>query len=161
MELTLSTPALLFPAISLLMLAYGNRFLAIANLIRNLHRAYNEKRDPIILGQINNLRLRLRMIRDMQTCGALSIFHCVLCMALIYTGHMQLANWVFIMSLALMLVSLGIMVAEIYLSTNALQLELSDIEEQRQSRTSRLFSIFSDSDEPAPADKPGHRPADD
>jgi hypothetical protein len=37
MELPITTPALLFPAISLLMISYTARFLHLANLARSLH----------------------------------------------------------------------------------------------------------------------------
>jgi hypothetical protein len=80
MELSITTPALLFPAISLLMLAYTNRFLAIANLIRNLHDKY--KKDPNekhIVAQIRNLRVRIRLIRNMQAFGVISFLFCVVC----------------------------------------------------------------------------------
>ncbi|NLD99070.1 MAG: DUF2721 domain-containing protein, partial [Fibrobacter sp.] len=66
MEITLSTPALLFPAISLLLLAYTNRFLALAALVRQLHGQYQQHPDDILFGQINNLRRRLKIIRNMQ-----------------------------------------------------------------------------------------------
>jgi hypothetical protein len=39
-QLSLTTPALLFSAISLLLLAYTNRFLAYASVVRNLHARY-------------------------------------------------------------------------------------------------------------------------
>lgn len=52
MELTLTTPALLFPALSLLLLAYTSRFLTLANLIRELHRRYQTEPDPAVAGQL-------------------------------------------------------------------------------------------------------------
>ena len=80
MELTLTTPALLFPAISLLLLAYTNRFLTLANLIRELHRSYKSNPEEIIFAQILNLRYRVKLIRNMQIFGVGSFFGCVLCM---------------------------------------------------------------------------------
>jgi hypothetical protein len=87
MELTLSTPALLFPAISLLLLAYTNRFLHLAALIRRLHSDYKTEADPLIIAQIDNLRHRLRLIKQMQALGVSSLLGCVLCMLVLFGGQ--------------------------------------------------------------------------
>src|SRR5436190_21867748 len=109
MEISLNTPALLFPAISLLMLAYTNRFLALANLIRNLHGKYeNHANKEGVYLQIRNLRLRLRLIRLMQWFGILSLFLCVLCMFFIYEQIGSWANIIFAGSLVSMMISLFI-----------------------------------------------------
>ena len=129
MELSISTPALLFPAITLLLLAYTNRFLAIATLIRNLHAKY--KMDPshsIIQGQINNLRTRMNMIKHMQAFGVLSFVLTVICMFLLFQKFSLWANLVFGASLISLLISLVISLIEIQISTKALSLELSDME---------------------------------
>ena len=108
MELTLTTPALLFPAISLLLLAYTSRFLALASLIRDLHSRYDSNnQDPRITGQLENLRYRIAIIRNMQIFGVASFFFCVLCMFLIFAGFDLYAAWVFGASLVLLLVSLA------------------------------------------------------
>jgi hypothetical protein len=130
MELTLNAPALLFPAISLLLLAYTNRFLAIATLIRNLHARYKDEPDPLVWAQIKNLKVRVVLIRDMQVLGVVSLFLCVLCMFLIFGEQMLLAKYVFGSSLVLMMASLGFSIAELYLSIKAIEIQLSDIEEQ-------------------------------
>lgn len=130
MELSITTPALLFPAISLLMLAYTNRFLAIANLIRNLHAKY--KTDPHqrhILIQIKNLRVRIRLIRSMQAMGVLSFLFCVICMFTIFRGWTEASFWIFALSILCFSISLVTSLVEITLSTKALEIELSDIEE--------------------------------
>ncbi|MGD1891884.1 MAG: DUF2721 domain-containing protein [Cyclobacteriaceae bacterium] len=127
-ELTLTTPALLFPAISLLLLAYTNRFLAIAALIRQLHGQYNDHPDSRIIGQIENLRKRVILTRNMQSLGILSLFLCVLCMFLLFADEYELGKWVFGVSLLLLLASLGLSVREIQISINALSLQLSDME---------------------------------
>lgn len=128
MELTLNAPALLFPTVSLLLLAYTNRFLAIASLIRNLHARYKDDPDPLTWAQIRNLKRRVILIRDMQVLGVLSLFLCVLCMFLIFGGHIQLAKYVFGASLLLMMASLGYSIAELYMSIKAIEIQLSDIE---------------------------------
>ncbi len=130
MELSLNTPALLFPAITLLLLAYTNRFLAIANLIRKLHDEYiSGKKNPVLLQQLHNLKKRINYIRLMQGLGVFSFLCCVVCMYSIYRGWDGLAGYVFAASLLSLLASLFLSLVEIYLSTRALELELSDIEE--------------------------------
>ncbi len=83
-NLGLTTPALLFSAISLLLLAYTNRFLALASLVRSLYAEYKEKPNEIIFGQISNLKQRLMLIRNMQIYGIVSLLLCVVSMFLIY-----------------------------------------------------------------------------
>jgi hypothetical protein len=132
MELNLTTPALLFPAISLLLLAYTNRFLHLASVIRKLHSDYKQERNPILLPQISNLRFRLNLIRHMQLCGVASIFGCVLCMLVLFGGLNTLGKVVFGLSLMLMMISLGLSLWEIKLSAVALNLHLQDLEEEER-----------------------------
>ncbi|MCD2259187.1 DUF2721 domain-containing protein [Psychroserpens luteolus] len=127
-ELTLTTPALLFSAISLIMLAYTNRFLAYAAVIRNLHDKYLEKMDESLIEQIKNLKLRLSLTRWMQILGITSLLLCVLTMFLIYIDYHMLAIYVFGIALILLILSLALLVKEIQISTRALSLHLSDIE---------------------------------
>ncbi|MEX0729176.1 MAG: DUF2721 domain-containing protein [Aquisalimonadaceae bacterium] len=128
MELTLATPALLFPTVSLLLLAYTNRFLALAALIRDLQARYSDAADPLIKGQIDNLRRRVNLIRTMQEVGAASLFLCVLCMFLLFAGFLTVGKVVFGLSLFLLMVSLGLSVREIHISVHALNLQLGDME---------------------------------
>lgn len=127
-DLTLTTPALLFSAISLLLLAYTNRFLALAALVRSLHAQYKERPDELLFGQIKNLKLRLSLIRHMQIYGITSLLLCVACMLLIYIGYMLVAIYVFGIALFLLISSLGISIWEIHISVKALNLHLSDLE---------------------------------
>lgn len=128
-EINLATPALLFPAISLLLLAYTNRFLAIAALIRQLHATYRDKQDPTLLGQIANLRRRLHLIRDMQLWGVVSIFFCVVAMLLLYSKLLALGRFSFALALISLLISLWISFFEVRISVGALDLQLADVEE--------------------------------
>ncbi|MFY0601162.1 MAG: DUF2721 domain-containing protein [Cyclobacteriaceae bacterium] len=128
MEISLTTPALLFPAISLLLLAYTNRFLAIANIIRQLHRKYLDHPESILEGQLKNLRSRLYLIRMMQFFGVLSLLLCVLAMFFIYSNMVNFGSLIFGISLVTLIVSLVISLREIQLSTKALEIELSDME---------------------------------
>jgi len=127
-KITLATPALLFSAISLLLLAYTNRFLTIATLIRNLHAKYKEQPSKIILGQISNLRKRIYLIRNMQILGLSSLLLCVLCMFLVYIEKIIPAEWVFGISLVLLILSLLLSIREIMISVKALNIQLSDME---------------------------------
>ena len=129
-EININTPALLFPAITLLMLAYTNRFLSLATLVRKLHDEYQHgEKERNILMQIKNLRSRINLIRYMQGFGIMSFLCCVLCMYVIFRGWMELAHWIFAGSLLFLLASILLSLVEINKSTKALELVLSDIEE--------------------------------
>jgi lysylphosphatidylglycerol synthetase-like protein (DUF2156 family) len=129
MELTLTTPALIFPAISLLFLAYTNRFLTLANLTRELYARYKAEPDPIIKGQLHNLRYRISIIRHMQIFGVLAFFGCVLCMFLLFAGLAVAGKYVFGASLISLLVSLGLSLRELFVSIDALKLQIRDIDD--------------------------------
>ncbi len=129
-DISINTPALLFPAITLLMLAYTNRFLSLAALVRKLHEEYNRgEKERNILLQIKNIRSRLNLIRYMQSFGVLSFLCCVMCMYAIFRNWMPAANWIFAASLFSLLISIILSLVEINKSTRALEVELSDIEE--------------------------------
>jgi hypothetical protein len=128
-ELTLATPALLFSAISLIMLAYTNRFLAYAQLVRTLHAKYMENKDKVLLWQIKNLRRRLTLTRGMQILGISSLLLCVATMFSIYIGTTTLAEIIFGIALILLIGSLSLLIWEIQISTKALDFQLGDMEE--------------------------------
>lgn len=130
MELTLSIPALLFPAISLTMLAYNARYLAIAALIRQLHKEYIEKENMRIIKQINLLKKRLFLIRNMQASAILSFLGAVATMGLLYIEAGYWAHLVFGVSLVALLISLVLSLIEVQLSTKALSLQLSTIKDR-------------------------------
>jgi hypothetical protein len=129
MELNLTTPALLFPAISLLLLAYTNRFLSLAALMRDLYSRYRAQPDPKIKGQLKNLRYRIGIIRNMQICGVASFFCCVLCMLIIlFAGASMAATWAFAFALVLLLLSLALSLRELQVSVDALVLQVDDLD---------------------------------
>ena len=129
MELTLTTPALLFPAISLLLLAYTNRFLTLAALIRDLYARYRTEPDPRIKGQLHNLRYRIGIIRNMQVCGVASFFGCVLSMFMLFAGLPDPGKITFGLSLLLLLGSLALSLREIQVSIDALTLQIEDLDD--------------------------------
>jgi hypothetical protein len=128
MELTLSIPALLFPAISLTMLAYNARYLAIAALIRQLHQKYQETESKSIGLQVQQLRKRLTIIKNMQATAIFSFLLAVITMYLIYVEVSFWANLVFSVSLFALMVSLILSLIEVQLSTKALAIQLKDME---------------------------------
>ena len=129
MQITLTTPALIFPAISLLFLAYTNRFLTLANLTRDLYARHKAAPDPALRAQLHNLRYRIGIIRHMQIFGVLSFFGCVLCMFLLFAGLSKVSEIVFGASLISLLVSLALSLLELFVSIEALKLQIRDIDE--------------------------------
>ncbi len=129
MEITFNTPALLFPAISLLLLAYTNRYLALANLIRKLHDEYiRGEKNHLLFKQIRILRVRINLVRLMQGLGAFSFLCCVVTMYGVYRNWGVFTEYIFAVSLLSLLISLALSIIEISQSTKALELELSDME---------------------------------
>ncbi|WP_341503201.1 DUF2721 domain-containing protein [Gallaecimonas sp. GXIMD4217] len=124
MGLTLTTPAVLFPAISLLLLAYSNRFLHLASLIRSMHDKAHDER---IRRQIDNFRIRIKLIKRMQETGAMSFLFCVFTMLALYVGWSQLGWWLFGLSLLLLIYSLWLSVREIHISVKALDIHLDEL----------------------------------
>lgn len=129
MEINVTTPALLFPAISLLLLAFTNRFLTLANLIRDLHSKYKIDQNEVYVGQIANLRYRIRLIRDMQAFGIASLLFCVVSMFALFAGWLVVGKWIFGFSLVLMMIALALSLREIQVSVGALDLHLQDMEQ--------------------------------
>ncbi|MFM2229888.1 MAG: hypothetical protein RL607_1146 [Bacteroidota bacterium] len=132
MDLHIETPALLFSATSLILLAYTNRFLTIAQIVRGLKKNYDEHRNKSILVEIKNLNLRLTLIRSMQMFGVLSLFLSVFAMLLLYIKQPLLGIYTFGASLLCLLISLGISFWEISISVTALRVHLKDLIDENQ-----------------------------
>jgi len=128
MEISLATPALLFPTVSLLMLAYTNRFLGLAGIIRKLHAAHLEAPNPGYVAQISNMRTRVRLIRDMQFCGVFCMLLSTGCIFAIFLGMNIVGNYLFGAALVFLLLSMLLSLIEIGMSVSALDLHLQDIE---------------------------------
>lgn len=128
-ELTLITPSVLFSAVSLILLAYTNRFLAYAQLVRTLKDRYEQDRSAVTQAQIENLRKRLNLSRLMQVFGTVSLFLCVVTMFVIYIGLSLTAIWIFGLALLALIVSLGLSIWEIIISSRALELYLGNMKE--------------------------------
>ncbi|WP_293870860.1 DUF2721 domain-containing protein [Flavobacterium sp.] len=134
MTLHIETPALLFSATSLILLAYTNRFLTIAQIIRNLKKHYDEVHTKTILLQINNLNLRLSLIRYMQLFGVVCLFLSVFAMFCLFLEQITIGIYLFGASLLTLLISLGISFWEISISVKALRLHLSDLKESEDKK---------------------------
>lgn len=126
-ELTLTTPSLLFSAVSLILLAYTNRFIAYAQVIRNLKKEYEEKPTAIGEAQIKNLRERLHLTRAMQVLGMISLLLCVITMFTIYVHFHTLSVYLFGIALLCLIVSLAISIREILISARALDIHLDSM----------------------------------
>lgn len=132
MDFSLGTPALLFPTVSLLMLAYTNRFLTLATIIRSLHDRYKNDQNDNLLGQIANLRFRVYLIRNMQIFGVLSLLFCVISMFALFAGWSAGGQWSFAIALILMIVSMLISLRELQISVGALDLLLVELEDEER-----------------------------
>ncbi len=128
-ELQITTPALLFSAVSLILLAYTNRFLGYAQIIRNLYAEYKKDKDTVLIDQIKNLRKRLYLIKYMQFFGVFSLFLSMASMLFIYLGLNLTAAIAFGGSLVCMICSLAISLWEIQISVHALELHLKNMED--------------------------------
>ena len=128
MRIELNTPALLFPAISFLLLPYTNRYLALANLTRGLLSDYIANPDDRLLSQIKILRRRIGMIRKMQTFAVAAMLSSMVCMLMIFQGWHEVGHVLFFVALVMMVVSLLFSLWEIQLSTDALNVQLQLLE---------------------------------
>ena len=135
-ELSLTTPALLFSAVSLILLAYTNRFLSYAQLVRTLKEQHLQHPSKVTRAQIDNLRRRLHLTRTMQLLGVTSLLLCVVTMFLIYVGLMLLSAYVFGAALLLLVGSLGVSIWGIQISVRALEIHLKDMENPLDKRDS-------------------------
>ena len=131
-EISLTTPALLFPAVSLLLVAYTNRFNAISSRIRAMSAAYKATPSDSLMAQIQSLRKRVKIIQYMQGFGVGSLFLCVACMFALFAGNLFLGKLVFAISLVSMLLSLGYSLWEVMVSGQALNLELNELESKAE-----------------------------
>ena len=125
--LDLTTPSLLFSAISLILLAYTNRFLSYASVVRALKEKHQQTHDPKDIAQIANLRKRLYLTRSMQILGILSLLLCVIAMFFIYVSWQIFVAWIFGIALLLLAASLCVCIWEINISVKALEIHLEDI----------------------------------
>ena len=130
MEMPITTPSLLFPAISLLLLAYTNRFVVLTNVIRQLSGSDTARSTHIVRRQIANLRKRVQIIRYMQAFGVLSFVFCTLSMFALLSQWLVVGQWLFAASLILLVISLLFSFYEVHISTEAINIELEKFDER-------------------------------
>ena len=134
MVLDLTTSALLFPAIPLLMITFGTRFTVVSELIRKIHDEYaadidlDDVRAKRMLGEISALKKRLWMIQINQTLSSLSFFFNLLPMFALYMGNQNLAKTIFGIALALLMLAVVLFIIEISIAVRSLNLQLSDLD---------------------------------
>lgn len=132
MEITLTTPALLFPAVAFLLVAYTSRFLTISGRIRNLHDRYQTRSEDTVYNQILSLKRRVVLIRNMQAWAVAGLFLCIFCTVVLFAGWVMIGKILFGGALTLFLVSLGFSLQENILSVDTFNLELRDLESRVQ-----------------------------
>ncbi len=137
--LDLSTPALLFSAISLILLAYTNRFLSYASIVRQLKDRYDSDpdNDPTTLAQIENLVTRLKLIRAMQIFGASSLLFSTAAMFFIYMKWEFIAHLTFGSGMVMLAFSLLLCIWEIHISVEALNLRLISLKKAKENKGSK------------------------
>lgn len=131
MEMTITTPALLFPAISLLLLAYTNRFLVLTKVIRELSSLDDSRHEDLIRRQVHSLRMRLQLIRAMQFLGVLSFAICTVSMLSLFLGGHSVGLWLFGSALLLLVSSLMVSLVEVHYSTEAINIEIEKLDRTR------------------------------
>ncbi|MEI8273732.1 MAG: DUF2721 domain-containing protein [Paludibacter sp.] len=130
-KLTIITPTFLFSAISLILLAFTNRFLSYAQLVRTLKDRYMDDHSAMTHAQIMNLRKRLYLTKNMQLFGVASLLLCVATMFLIYIGLQIISAYVFGIALIFLIISLSLSVWEIQISARSLEIYLSNMENKK------------------------------
>ena len=135
-SMSLTTPALLFPAISLLLLAYTNRFLTLAQVIRQMHAGSKDAVSELVSRQLKGLKHRIRLIKRMQGFGVTSFILCALSMFVLFLELQTAGKVLFGLSLLALAVSLLLSLLEVLVSTDALSIVLGDLEQRKPVRAS-------------------------
>lgn len=128
MNLELSTPALLFPAIAILMLGYVNRYIGAANVIRSFKKDYDSGyKHNDLTKQLNILKKRIELMRGMLLVGASSLILACLSMLFIFVNNQLAGKGAFGLSLLGLVLSLFASLYETSLSNRSLILEIDDM----------------------------------
>lgn len=132
MDYTFSVPALVFSAVSLLMLGYTNRFLTLSELVRSLHKRYVDSNgeDQSAKGQIDNLSTRLKLIRWTQLFGAFA-FALATAAMIIFLFSTTISFYIFISALVSLLISLALLMFELQISINAINIQLDEMKDNQ------------------------------
>ncbi len=139
MEFTITTPTILFPAVTVMLLVYTNRFNSISILIRDLKKQYDTEPSESIILQFDSLRRRVRLMRNMQWLAVLTLFLSVICIFCIFEGRQDTAKTIFVIAMISLMSSLFLSLREIHLSVNALDIEMKDIEHKLANKKKSLL----------------------
>lgn len=129
MEIDLTTPALMFSTVSLLLLAFTTRFLGLAKAIRDLYNDYQKNPEKRFIDQLKNFRRRVELIRNMQIVATASLLLCMVSTIMVYFQLQLIASVTFAVSLLLMTTALAMSIIEIGMSVGALNVHLADMEQ--------------------------------
>ncbi len=144
MELTFTSPALLFPAVSLILLAYTNRFHSLATLLRQLLEQYRRGPTHSLYLQLENLLVRLKLIRWMQALGILSVMLAVVCMLVLFERAQGWGTGLFVLSLLSLIASLCVSLYETHLSIGALKVQVQEVMADVELEQKAGMSAFED-----------------
>ena len=127
-------PALLFPAIPLMMISFGNRYTSLASLIRKIHdlivlNKHSKKTAGHYLDQITILTKRLKLVRAIQTLSGLSFLSNLFSIFASYLEEYQLALNSFGLGVLIFAIAILMFIYEIQLSTRALSKHLEDLKD--------------------------------
>lgn len=139
MEFTLTTPTVLFPAVTVMLLVYTNRFISISNLIRDLKKQYDSEPSESIILQIQSLRRRVLLMRNMQWLAVLTLFLSVISIFCIFESRPELAKKIFVVGMVSLIASLFLSLREIHLSINAIDIEMKSIEHKLADKKKSLL----------------------
>ncbi|MDC0992902.1 DUF2721 domain-containing protein [Alphaproteobacteria bacterium] len=137
MQLNILIVGVLFPAIPLMMVNFGNRYSLLAGLIRNLHdTVINENISTNdrtrFFRQIANLGQRLWLIAIIQTCGALAFILNLSAIISLYFGVESIGSWLFFPAMLLLSAAMILFTIEIQIANSALDVHLSDLEKHQE-----------------------------
>ena len=130
MNIDYTVTALMFPAIPLLMVVYSNRFHTLSRLIRELHDEHvYEKHIPAEWKkQFINLSRRISILRWTIMFAAFGFLFNMLTVFALYLNELFLARVIFGSCCLSMIISIIFFIREIQISTNALNLHMSDMD---------------------------------
>ena len=131
MTLEITTPAVLFPTVSLLLLAYTNRFLALTAIVRQMDSSGEVEHE---FYQVKNLRKRLNYIKKMQYFGVSSLLMCAISMLFLFLQMDFIGKISFGISLVSLIVSLLFSLLEIQISLEALRIHLNHNSENEEKK---------------------------
>ncbi|WP_207534245.1 DUF2721 domain-containing protein [Desertivirga arenae] len=132
MDFSVTTPAILFPATSLILLAYTAKLIHLGSLVRALKNKFQQQQQPGLLKEMENLKKRIFLIRSMQAAGVCCLLFCSTCMLCLFANWLLAAKISFSISLILLLMALACCFREIQISATALQIALQELEEDKK-----------------------------